>query len=74
MAQPWCRHGTRLKIQEFQEHDLPHSSSVAIIHPNDLEKELSLTLMLVHSSAWVIAFEGLPPSLNSTTSRSLMLP
>jgi N-acetyl-gamma-glutamyl-phosphate reductase/acetylglutamate kinase len=42
MAQPWCRYGTRLKIQEIQEllSDLPRSSSVAIIHPSDLEKEL----------------------------------
>lgn len=42
MAQPWCRYGTRLKIQEIQEllTDLPRSSSVAIIHPSDLEKEL----------------------------------
>ncbi|KAF5027436.1 hypothetical protein F66182_457 [Fusarium sp. NRRL 66182] len=42
MAQPWCKYGTRLKIQEIQDllNDLPRSSSVAIIHPGDLEKEL----------------------------------
>ncbi|KAF5680603.1 n-acetyl-gamma-glutamyl-phosphate reductase [Fusarium heterosporum] len=42
MAQPWCRYGTRLKIREIQDllNDLPRSSSVAIIHPGDLEKEL----------------------------------
>ncbi|RSL49484.1 hypothetical protein CEP54_012408 [Fusarium duplospermum] len=42
MAQPWCRYGTRLKILQIQEllNDLPCSSSVAIIHPSDLEKEL----------------------------------
>ncbi|KAF5611853.1 acetylglutamate kinase n-acetyl-gamma-glutamyl-phosphate reductase precursor (ARG-6) [Fusarium subglutinans] len=42
MAQPWCRYGTRLKI--VQSHDLlnslPRSSSVAIIHPGNLQKEL----------------------------------
>lgn len=42
MAQPWCRYGTRLKIKEIKEllDDLPRSSSVAIIHPSDLQKEL----------------------------------
>ncbi|KAM0559297.1 hypothetical protein ACHAPJ_004315 [Fusarium lateritium] len=42
MAQPWCKYGTRLKIREIQDllNDLPRSSSVAIIHPGDLEKEL----------------------------------
>lgn len=38
----WVRHGTRLKIKEMNEllRDLPRSSSVAIIHPADLQKEL----------------------------------
>ena len=38
----WVRHGTRLKIQEMQQllSHLPRSSSVAIIHPADLQKEL----------------------------------
>lgn len=38
----WVRHGTRLKIKEMKEllDDLPRSSSVAIIHPADLQKEL----------------------------------
>ena len=42
MAQWWVRHGTRLKIKEMKEllTDLPRSSSVAIIHPADLQKEL----------------------------------
>ncbi|TRX90983.1 hypothetical protein FHL15_008188 [Xylaria flabelliformis] len=42
MSQPWCRFGTRLKIKEIKEllHNLPRSSSVAIIHPADLQKEL----------------------------------
>jgi N-acetyl-gamma-glutamyl-phosphate reductase / acetylglutamate kinase len=42
MAQWWVRHGTRLKIKEMREllMDLPRSSSVAIIHPADLQKEL----------------------------------
>ncbi|KAF5713715.1 acetylglutamate kinase n-acetyl-gamma-glutamyl-phosphate reductase precursor (ARG-6) [Fusarium mundagurra] len=42
MAQPWCRYGTRLKIRELKNllDDLPRSSSVAIIHPGNLQKEL----------------------------------
>ncbi|KAL8688857.1 MAG: hypothetical protein Q9218_005335 [Villophora microphyllina] len=38
----WVRHGTRLKIKEMKEllDKLPRSSSVAIIHPGDLQKEL----------------------------------
>ena len=38
----WVRHGTRLKIKEMKEllSQLPRSSSVAIIHPSDLQKEL----------------------------------
>ncbi|RYP32783.1 hypothetical protein DL767_005031 [Monosporascus sp. MG133] len=42
MAQPWCRYGTRLKIKEIKEllDNLPRTSSVAIIHPADLQKEL----------------------------------
>lgn len=42
MTQWWVRHGTRLKIREMREllMDLPKTSSVAIIHPADLQKEL----------------------------------
>ncbi|RYP45126.1 hypothetical protein DL768_008484 [Monosporascus sp. mg162] len=42
MAQPWCKYGTRLKIKEIKEllDSLPRASSVAIIHPADLQKEL----------------------------------
>ncbi|EGE83037.1 protein Arg-6, mitochondrial [Blastomyces dermatitidis ATCC 18188] len=42
MKQWWVRHGTRLKIKEMKEllMDLPRTSSVAIIHPADLQKEL----------------------------------
>ncbi|KAI9675302.1 MAG: Protein arg-6, mitochondrial [Caeruleum heppii] len=42
MTQWWVRHGTRLKIKEIKELlvDLPRTSSVAIIHPADLQKEL----------------------------------
>ncbi|KAL9624682.1 MAG: hypothetical protein Q9160_001036 [Pyrenula sp. 1 TL-2023] len=42
MTQWWVRHGTRLKIKEMKEllADLPRSTSVAIIHPADLQKEL----------------------------------
>jgi len=42
MSQWWCRYGTRLKIKEIKEllDGLPRTSSVAIIHPADLQKEL----------------------------------
>jgi N-acetyl-gamma-glutamyl-phosphate reductase/acetylglutamate kinase len=42
MSQWWCRYGTRLKIKEIKEllEGLPRTSSVAIIHPADLQKEL----------------------------------
>ncbi|RKF53678.1 Protein arg-6, mitochondrial [Erysiphe neolycopersici] len=42
MSQWWCRYGTRLKIKETKQllDSLPRSSSVAIIHPADLQKEL----------------------------------
>ena len=42
MQQWWVRHGTRLKIKEMKDllNDLPRTSSVAIIHPADLQKEL----------------------------------
>ncbi|KAK5162399.1 Protein arg-6, mitochondrial, partial [Oleoguttula sp. CCFEE 6159] len=42
MKQWWVKHGTRLKIKEMKQllDDLPKSSSVAIIHPEHLQKEL----------------------------------
>jgi N-acetyl-gamma-glutamyl-phosphate reductase/acetylglutamate kinase len=42
MTQWWVRHGTRLKIKEIKDllECLPKTSSVAIIHPADLQKEL----------------------------------
>lgn len=42
MQQAWCKYGTRLKIKEIKDllETLPRSSSVAIIHPQDLQKEL----------------------------------
>ena len=42
MAQPWCQRGTGLKIRESKKllETLPRSSSIAIIHPNDLQAEL----------------------------------
>ena len=42
MSQWWVRHGTRLKIKEMKQllDDLPRSSSVAIIHPENMEREL----------------------------------
>ncbi|KAK2075395.1 hypothetical protein P8C59_009524 [Phyllachora maydis] len=42
MSQSWVKYGTRLKIKEIKEllDTLPRTSSVAIIHPNDLQKEL----------------------------------
>lgn len=42
MQKWWCRYGTRLKIVEMKKllDDLPKTSSVAIIHPADLQREL----------------------------------
>ena len=42
MSQWWCRYGTRLKLREIKEllECLPRTSSVAIIHPADLQREL----------------------------------
>jgi N-acetyl-gamma-glutamyl-phosphate reductase/acetylglutamate kinase len=42
MSQWWVRYGLRLKIKESKQllDDLPRTSSVAIIHPDDLQKEL----------------------------------
>jgi len=42
MSQWWVRYGTRLKIKEMKQllDDLPRTSSVAIIHPEHLEREL----------------------------------
>ena len=42
MQKWWCRYGTRLKIVEMKKllEDLPKTSSVAIIHPADLQREL----------------------------------
>ncbi|CAF9906524.1 MAG: hypothetical protein GOMPHAMPRED_004766 [Gomphillus americanus] len=42
MTQPWVKYGTRLKIKEIKKllDDLPRTSSVAIIHPEDLQEEL----------------------------------
>jgi len=42
MNEPWVRYGTRLKIKEMKAllDDLPKSSSVAIIHPDHLQREL----------------------------------
>ncbi|KAF2668907.1 bifunctional acetylglutamate kinase/N-acetyl-gamma-glutamyl-phosphate reductase [Microthyrium microscopicum] len=42
MGESWVRYGTRLKIKEMKAllDDLPKSSSVAIIHPEHLQREL----------------------------------
>ncbi|KAF5625020.1 n-acetyl-gamma-glutamyl-phosphate reductase [Fusarium sp. NRRL 52700] len=42
MKLPWVKFGTRLKIKESAEllKSLPRTSSVAIIHPSDLQREL----------------------------------
>jgi N-acetyl-gamma-glutamyl-phosphate reductase/acetylglutamate kinase len=42
MKEAWVRYGTRLKIKEMKAllDDLPKSSSVAIIHPDHLQREL----------------------------------
>ncbi|KAG8667943.1 hypothetical protein FPOAC2_13148 [Fusarium poae] len=42
MKQPWCRFGKALKIRQSKDllETLPRTSSVAIIHPSDLQREL----------------------------------
>lgn len=42
MSQDWVKYGTRLKIKEIKEllDTLPRATSVAIIHPGELQKEL----------------------------------
>ncbi|KAK3693633.1 Aspartate/glutamate/uridylate kinase [Podospora appendiculata] len=42
MSQAWVKYGTRLKIKEIKEllDTLPRTTSVAIIHPGELQKEL----------------------------------
>lgn len=42
LKEPWVRYGTKLKIKEIKAllDDLPKSSSVAIIHPDHLSREL----------------------------------
>jgi acetylglutamate synthase len=63
MSQSWCRYGTRLKIREIKEllDTLPRSSSVAIIHPSDLQREL-----FTDSGAGTLIRRGV--SLNRATS------
>ena len=41
-SKSWVKHGTKSKIREFNEllNQLPRSSSIAVIHPADLQKEL----------------------------------
>ena len=55
MSQWWVRHGTRLKIKEMKQllDDLPRTSSVAIIHPENMEKEL-----FTHSGAGTLIRRG----------------
>ncbi|KAF2753560.1 bifunctional acetylglutamate kinase/N-acetyl-gamma-glutamyl-phosphate reductase [Pseudovirgaria hyperparasitica] len=55
MTQPWVRHGTRLKIKEMKQllDDLPKTSSVAIIHPSYLEREL-----FTHTGAGTLIRKG----------------
>ncbi|KAF2717453.1 bifunctional acetylglutamate kinase/N-acetyl-gamma-glutamyl-phosphate reductase [Polychaeton citri CBS 116435] len=55
MKKPWVIHGTRSKIRDIKtllDH-LPRSSSVAIIHPESLEKEL-----FTHSGAGTLIRRG----------------
>lgn len=55
MKKPWVIHGTRSKIRDIKTllDDLPRSSSVAIIHPESLEKEL-----FTHSGAGTLIRRG----------------
>ncbi|KAK4550743.1 Protein arg-6, mitochondrial [Oleoguttula mirabilis] len=55
MNKPWVIHGTRSKIRDIKTllDDLPRSSSVAIIHPESLEREL-----FTHSGAGTLIRRG----------------
>jgi N-acetyl-gamma-glutamyl-phosphate reductase/acetylglutamate kinase len=55
MDMPWVIHGTRSKIRDIKTllDDLPRSSSVAIIHPESLEREL-----FTHSGAGTLIRRG----------------
>ena len=55
MKKPWVIHGTRSKIRDIKTllDDLPRSSSVAIIHPESLEREL-----FTHSGAGTLIRRG----------------
>ena len=55
MKKPWVVHGTRSKIRDIKTllDDLPRSSSVAIIHPEVLEREL-----FTHSGAGTLIRRG----------------
>jgi N-acetyl-gamma-glutamyl-phosphate reductase/acetylglutamate kinase len=55
MKKPWVIHGTRSKIRDIKTllDDLPRSSSVAIIHPQSLEREL-----FTHSGAGTLIRRG----------------
>ncbi|KJY00717.1 N-acetyl-gamma-glutamyl-phosphate reductase/acetylglutamate kinase like protein [Zymoseptoria brevis] len=55
MKMPWVIHGTRSKIRDIKTllDDLPRSSSVAIIHPESLEREL-----FTHSGAGTLIRRG----------------
>ncbi|KAF2169839.1 hypothetical protein M409DRAFT_20252 [Zasmidium cellare ATCC 36951] len=55
MKKPWVIHGTRSKIRDIKTllDELPRSSSVAIIHPESLEREL-----FTHSGAGTLIRRG----------------
>lgn len=55
MSLPWVIHGTRSKIRDIKDllDHLPRSSSVAIIHPESLEREL-----FTHSGAGTLIRRG----------------
>ncbi|KAF2149642.1 bifunctional acetylglutamate kinase/N-acetyl-gamma-glutamyl-phosphate reductase [Myriangium duriaei CBS 260.36] len=55
MSLPWVIHGTRSKIRDIKDllDNLPKSSSVAIIHPETLEREL-----FTHSGAGTLIRRG----------------
>jgi N-acetyl-gamma-glutamyl-phosphate reductase/acetylglutamate kinase len=65
MKKPWVIHGTRSKIRDIKTllDDLPRSSSVAIIHPETLEREL-----FTHSGAGTLIRRGTKLQQASTLS------
>lgn len=78
MSQEWVRYGTRLKIKEIKDllDTLPRTTSVAIIHPQDLQKELftdSGAGTLIRRGNKLVSAESVTDFKDLDTLRSVLL-